>query len=59
MRDRPLIQTAIPKRRYQIGEFSGHNTNPAAVAFSPDGKRLVSAHDNTTLLVWDVIQFNE
>ena len=22
MRDRPLIQTAIPKRRYQIGEFS-------------------------------------
>jgi hypothetical protein len=22
MRDRPLIQTAIPKRRYQMGEFS-------------------------------------
>jgi hypothetical protein len=22
MRDRPIIQTAIPKRRYQVGEFS-------------------------------------
>lgn len=43
----------------QLGEFSGHDTNTAAVAFSPDGQRLVSAHDNTTLLVWDVSQLTE
>ena len=38
----------------QVGQFSGHDRNTAAVAFSPDGKRLVSAHNNTTLLLWDV-----
>lgn len=38
----------------QIGAFTEFNTNTSALAFSPDGQRLVIAHDNTTLLVWDV-----
>jgi WD40 repeat protein len=42
----------------QIGALSGHNTNTSAVAFSPDGKRLLSAHSDTTLLVWDVSPFD-
>ncbi len=42
----------------QIGAFSGDNANTSAVAFSPDGSRLVSAHDNTTLLIWDVSAFD-
>jgi WD40 repeat protein len=41
----------------QIGAFSGHDTNTAAIAFAPNGQRLVTAHDNTTLLIWDVSQF--
>ena len=41
----------------QIGSLSGHHTNAKAVAFAPDGQRLVTAHDNTTLLIWDVSQF--
>ena len=41
----------------QIGALSGHHTNASAVAFAPDGQRLVSAHDNTTLLIWDVSPF--
>lgn len=40
----------------QIGEFSGHDTHTASVAFSPDGQRVVSGHDNTTILIWDVKQ---
>jgi WD40 repeat protein len=43
----------------QIGAFSGDNANTSAVAFSPNGRRLVSAHDNTTLLVWDVSPFDK
>jgi len=43
----------------QIRTFTGHNTNASAVAFSPNGQRLVSAHDNTTLLIWDVTQLDE
>ena len=38
----------------QIGAFWGHGTNTSAISFAPDGQRLVSAHDDTTLLVWDV-----
>jgi WD40 repeat protein len=41
----------------QIGAFSGHDTNTSAIAFAPNGQRLVTAHDNTTLLIWDVSQF--
>jgi WD40 repeat protein len=41
----------------QIGALTGHDTNTAAIAFAPNGQRLVTAHDNTTLLMWDVSQF--
>jgi WD40 repeat protein len=43
----------------QRGVFSGHDTSTSAIAFAPDGRRLVSAHDNTTLLIWDVGQLHE
>ncbi len=38
----------------QIGAFSGHNANTSALAFAPNGRRLVSAHNDTTLLIWNV-----
>lgn len=40
----------------QTGAFFGHDTNTSALAFAPDGQRLATAHDNTTLLIWDVSQ---
>ena len=38
----------------QIGAFSGHNANTSDLAFAPNGRRIVSAHNDTTLLIWNV-----
>jgi WD40 repeat protein len=35
-------------------QFEGHQGPVTAVALSPDGTRLVSASEDTTLLVWDL-----
>ncbi len=35
-------------------KFEGHRANIAALAFSPDSKRLASASSDTTVLVWEV-----
>jgi WD40 repeat protein len=37
----------------QLGYLDGHDSRTSGLAFSPDGHRLVSAHTNTTLLIWD------
>lgn len=34
--------------------FIGHDSHVTSLAFSPDGKRLVSGHLNGTTLIWDV-----
>jgi WD40 repeat protein len=38
----------------KVHTFRGHASGTGAVAFSPDGRRLVSSSSDTTLLVWDV-----
>jgi hypothetical protein len=40
----------------ELGTLTGHQFNVNAVAFSADGKRLVSVSDDTTGLVWDTPQ---
>jgi RNA polymerase sigma factor (sigma-70 family) len=38
----------------EVGRFSGHQTRINAVLFAPDGKSLMSASDDGTVLVWEM-----
>jgi WD40 repeat protein len=40
----------------QTRSMTGHNSNTTSIAFVPGGQRLVSAHENSTTLVWDLSQ---
>jgi RNA polymerase sigma factor (sigma-70 family) len=46
-----VYETATGKLRCQ---FKGHRNNVTALAFTPDGRRLISASRDLTGLVWDV-----
>ncbi|MGH7222810.1 MAG: WD40 repeat domain-containing protein, partial [Gemmataceae bacterium] len=37
----------------EVGRFRGHDADTSVLAFTPDGARLVSGHDDGTLLVWE------
>lgn len=53
-RDRAMIQV----RDFRTGEWlfnlRGHTGAIRSLAFTPDGAKLISASQDTTLLVWDV-----
>jgi WD40 repeat protein len=38
----------------ELGLFKGHEGSIATVAFTPDGRRVVSGSSDTTLLLWNV-----
>lgn len=40
-----------------LARLEGHRSDVEALAFFPDGRRLVSGSADTTLLVWDVTSF--
>lgn len=49
-----LRSTADPRADRNAVLLADCKSNVVALAFTPDGKRLVSAHDDGTALVWDV-----
>ena len=38
----------------ELGRVKAHRGSISALAFSPDGQRLLSASEDATALVWDV-----
>jgi WD40 repeat protein len=46
-----VFETATGKRRFS---FTGHEGNVSAVAFSRDGRRLVSGGEDCRVIVWDL-----
>jgi WD40 repeat protein/uncharacterized protein YjiS (DUF1127 family) len=50
----PFLLLFDVRRVRETRRFSGHDHWVCALAFAPDGRRLVSGSVDTTLLIWDV-----
>jgi WD40 repeat protein len=52
----PVEADAIPDRRaHFVLDIGGHAGRPVQLLFTPDGKKLVSAAEDRTVQVWDVV----
>lgn len=49
-----VVSLWTPDSGKKLAEFRGHRDFVRCLAFSPDGRRLVSGSQDTTILVWDV-----
>jgi WD40 repeat protein len=50
-----LIRIWDVATRQELAELSGHSDYVHALAFSPDGTRLISSSGDRTIRVWDTL----
>jgi RNA polymerase sigma factor (sigma-70 family) len=53
-----IIHLGRPEGTEEVAHFVGHQTRINALVFTPDGKSLVSASYDGTILIWDVPRRN-
>jgi WD40 repeat protein len=53
----PTVRLIDVQKDKELARFQGHQAEVAALAFTGDGKRLVSGSADSTGLVWDVARF--
>ncbi|MCL2480577.1 MAG: WD40 repeat domain-containing protein [Spirochaetaceae bacterium] len=53
MRIEPGDLKKIEKERQEIKTFTGHRDSVTSVAFSPDGKQIISGSNDRTIKLWD------
>ena len=49
-----LIGESRAKHLQKIGALTGHSVDVSSIAFSPDGKRIVSGSLDFTVRVWNL-----
>ncbi|MBN1901526.1 PD40 domain-containing protein [Candidatus Sumerlaeota bacterium] len=55
----PHVEIFDVKTGNKITEFKAHDKRVYAIAFSPDGKKLATGSDDTTIKIWDMTELDK